>query len=158
MITLNGETVPGHNMQLRCGFRLADEELSGQSASTARAEQGIKPQTLNVTLDIMQNAPDELTRLISMVRAVDINGVRTVYSIVNDLAAACKVHYVVFTDNFTVNESDSVRIWRVNFVLAERESRAEVIEGRQESIKPNSAANTTDFNAISAQIDEQVES
>ena len=155
MLTLNGEVIPGHNMQLRSSFRLADAELSGQSASTVRAEQGIKAQTLNITVEIKHDEADELARLIALARSIEENGTRTIYRIVHPLATACKIRAVVFTDNFTVNDSANLQQWRVSFVLAERESRPEALENRQVKVDTTTLVDSTSFDAVYANIDRQ---
>lgn len=131
MLTLSNIRIPGHNLKVRANFRIETKELSGQSSASDRSEEGIKPMTLTVTLEIHYKKPDDLTRLISIARSVDDNGNMTVYQIVNPIAEACKIREVTFTDNFNVAEHDNLKLWQVSFTLAEHRTVAEKSEQRQ---------------------------
>ena len=131
MLTLNGTKVPGHNLKVRANFRIESKELSGQSSASDRSEEGIKPMTLTVTLEISYKHSDDLTRLLSLARANDDNGRMTVYRIVNIIAEACKIREVTFTDNFTATEHATLNIWQISFTLAEHRTVPEKTEQRQ---------------------------
>ncbi len=131
MLTLNEIRIPGHNLKVRSNFRIESKELSGMSSASDRSEEGIKPMTLTVTLEIPYKKQDDLTRLITLARSVDDNGSMTIYRIVNAIAEACKIREVTFTDNFNVAEHDQLNLWQVSFTLAEHRTVAEKNEQRQ---------------------------
>ena len=131
MITLNSTRIPGHNLSVRANFRIETKELSGQTSSSTRSEEGIKPCTLSVSLQIPFDNNADLTRLRELATALDSAGNLKVYDIVNETAAAMKVRQVTFMDNFTVSQADNLKAWQVNFTLAEELSIAEKTEQRQ---------------------------
>ena len=131
MLRLNETLIPGHNLKIRANFRIETKELSGQSSASDRSEEGIKPMTLAVTLEIHYKKPEDLTRLIALARSLDDNGKLTIYQIVNPIAEACKIREVTFTDNFNVAEHDQLKLWQVAFTLAEHRTIAEKTEQRQ---------------------------
>ncbi|WP_420588183.1 DNA-binding protein [Bacterioplanoides sp.] len=131
MLTLNSARVLGHNLKIRANFRIETKELSGQSSASDRSEEGIKPVTLAVTLEIHYKNSDDLTRLIALARSTDDNGNMTIYQIVTPIAEVCKIREVTFTDNFNVAEHDQLQLWQIAFTLAEHRTVAEKSEQRQ---------------------------
>lgn len=131
MLILNGEAVPGHNLTIRAAMRIETKELSGQTSSSARSSEGIKPMTFSVTAQIPRSKPKDLSKLIAMARSTDDHGDMMIHQIVNDTAQACKIREVTFTDQFTVTEQAAVQLWQVGFSLVEHRSIAEKIEERQ---------------------------
>ena len=131
MLILNGVKVPGHNLTVRANFRIETKELSGQTSASDRSAEGIKPMSFSVSLEIPCNQPGDLARVIAMARATDDNGNMTTYQIVNDTADACKIRLVTFTDQFSVTEQSSLKIWQVGFNLVEFQSIPEKVEQRQ---------------------------
>lgn len=131
MIELNGTRVPGHDIRVRGNFRIEDKDLSGQSSASDTAEEGIKPQTLSVSLTIRFEDETDLTRLIAMARAVDENGERVIYDINNHTARAAKIRQVKFSENFTYQDNGNLRRWQVSFTLREHLSVPEKVEARQ---------------------------
>ncbi len=131
MLTLNNTKIPGHKQKIRANFRIETKELSGMSSASDRSEEGIKPMTLTVTLEIPYKKQEDLTRLIALARSVDDNGSMTIYQIVNPIAEACKIREVTFTDNFNASDHDQLKLWQVSFTLAEHRTVAEKNEQRQ---------------------------
>ena len=131
MIILNSIQLPGHNLSVRANFRIETRELSGQTSSSDRAEEGIRPCALSVSLQIPFDRAADLTRLRELATALNSAGNLQVYDIVNETAAAMKVRQVTFMDNFTVSEVDGHKAWQVNFTLAEYQSIPEKTEQRQ---------------------------
>ena len=132
MIELNGTRVPGHDMRVRGNFRIEEKDLSGQSSASDTAEEGIKPQTLSVSLTIRFDDETDLNKLIALARAVDENGQRVIYDINNRTARAANIRQVKFSENFTYQDNDNQRSWQVNFTLREFLSVPEKVEARQE--------------------------
>ncbi|AMO56548.1 hypothetical protein GZ77_03940 [Endozoicomonas montiporae] len=131
MILLNNNNLSGFNLTVRANFRIETKELSGQTSSSTRSEEGIKPCTLSVSLQIPFDNSADLTRLRELATALDSAGNLQVYDIVNETAAAMKVRQVTFMDNFTVSQADNLKAWQVNFTLAEYLSIPEKTEQRQ---------------------------
>ena len=131
MLTLNTTQIRGKNITVRANFRIESKELSGQTSSSDRSEEGIKPCTLSVSVQISFAESQNLTRLREMATALDTAGNLKVYDIVNETAAAMKVRQVTFTDNFSVAQAGSLNAWQVSFTLAEYRSSPEKIEQRQ---------------------------
>ena len=131
MLTLNGTKIPGHSLKVRANCHIESKELSGQSSASDRSEEGIKPMTLTVNLEISYKHSDDLTRLLSLARATGSNGRMIVYRIVNTISEACKIREVTFTDNFTVTEHATLNVWQISFTLAEHRTVPEKTEQRQ---------------------------
>ncbi|WP_051085457.1 hypothetical protein [Hahella ganghwensis] len=64
-------TVPGTELVVSGHLRIETEELGGQTNATDRANKGIKPKTLNVSLLIKKKHAGELTELVKVAEAVD---------------------------------------------------------------------------------------
>ncbi len=131
MLSLNNTRIAGHNLSVRANFRIESKELSGQSSASDRSEEGIKPMTLAVSLEIPFAKTNNLTGLVSLERATDDNGRMTGYQVVNDTAKACKIREVTFTDNFNAAEHNTLKLWQVTFTLAEHKTIPEKVEQRQ---------------------------
>ncbi len=131
MLTLNNTTILGHSLNVRANFKIESKEISGQTSGSDRSEEGIKPCTLSVSLQIPFQKSVDLTRLRDLATAQISTGNLQVYDIVNETAAAMKVRQVTFMDNFTVSEVDGQKAWQVNFTLAEYQSIPEKTEQRQ---------------------------
>ena len=131
MLSLNSTRIPGHNLSVRANFRIESKELSGQTSSSDRSEEGIKPCTLSVSVQIAFDDAADLTRLREMATALDTAGSLQVYDIVNETASAMKVRQVTFMDNFSVAQAGNLRAWQVSFTLVEHRSISEKIEQRQ---------------------------
>ena len=144
MITLNNIRVPGTGMLVRAQFKLAAEDLGGQSSASDQAETGISPQTLSVSLTIPLVEHDDMNTLIQLARATEENGQRRIYDIVNCTAAAGNIRQVRFSDNFSYAEDGSLRIWRVSFSLREYLSVPEKVEHRQKQPAEGSSTNNPD--------------
>ena len=131
MLTLNNYNIAGHSLNVRANFKIESQQLSGQTSGSDRSEEGIKPCTLSVSLQISFDKSTNLTRLRELAIAQTDTGNLQVYDIVNETAAAMKVRQVTFMDNFSVSEVDGQKAWQVNFTLAEYQSIPEKTEQRQ---------------------------
>lgn len=139
MITLilGDYSVKGFGLKLTAELSLPEEDLSGQSSSSASAESGIKPKRMRVSLNIPYDDDEALTSLIALAEATDANGSRQIYNIVNQTAAVYRVRQVRFTERFTAQELDDSQAWAVTFVLVEHRSIPERIEQKRvENLEP----------------------
>ncbi|WP_051311735.1 hypothetical protein [Zooshikella ganghwensis] len=123
--------VQGCSLKVVGNLRISNEELSGASSATDRAHKGFKPKTLTVSLQINQNSPEHLTRLIELAESVNEQGKQTVYTLVDPTAKAMNIRQVQFNDNFSVREASDKRLWQGQFTLSEYRSVPEKVEQRQ---------------------------
>lgn len=131
-------SVKGFELKVTAELALPESDLSGQSSSSASAEEGIKPKRLRVSLKIPYDDNKNLTSLITLAEATDANGSRKIYNIVNQTAEAYRIRQVRFTERFTAQEQDDSQAWGVTFVLVEQRSIPERIEQKRvEEAKPS---------------------
>jgi len=126
---LNGIKVSGYGLKVTCELALPEEDLSGQSSSTAVAEKGFKPKRLRVAMKVRYEDVAELRNLVALSTAtVEKKETRLVYNIQNQTAEAFSVRQVRFSDKVSAQELDDIQAWSVSFVLLEHLSVAEKIE------------------------------
>ena len=65
MLSLNNYNIPGHFLNVRANFKIESKELSGQTSGSDRSEEGIKPCTLSVSLQISFDRAADLTACVS---------------------------------------------------------------------------------------------
>ncbi|MDG9666717.1 DNA-binding protein [Hahella sp. CR1] len=129
---LNDFTVPGTELTVTGNLRIETEDLGGQTSGTDRANKGIKPKTLTVSLLILKKHAGDLTDLVKVAEAEDGAGKLRVYDIVEDTARAMNVRQVQFTGAFVCKDLSPSQAWRVSFTLAEYLSVAEKTEQRRD--------------------------
>ncbi|BFM50575.1 DNA-binding protein [Marinomonas sp. THO17] len=131
-LILNNTTITGYGLKVSCELPLPEEDLSGQSSSTATAEKGFKPKRLKVSLNIKYEDADVLSTILLLSSATDSGtGKRTVYNIDNQTASAFGVRQVRFTDRVSAQEMDGSHAWSVSFTLLEHLSTSEKIESQR---------------------------
>ena len=136
-LILDETTINGFGHKVTCELALPDEDLSGQSSSSAAAEGGIKPKRLRVQLNIKYDDRDDLADLVLLASATNDDGSRKKYKIVNDTATAFNIRQVRFTERFSAQELDNTQAWSVSFVLVEHISVPEKVEQKRiESTEP----------------------
>lgn len=128
---LNDFTLRGTERIVNGVLRIETESLGGNTSATDRAQNGIKPKGLTVSLVIKFDDADHLRNLVRLAESVDSNGKLTVFDIVDDTAQAMNIRQVQFNDAFNVREMGDKKAWRVNFTLAEYLSVPEKTEQRQ---------------------------
>lgn len=127
---LNDFILRGSEQVVNGRLRIETESLGGNTSASDRANNGIKPKVLIVTLVIKFDAADHLRELVRVAEAVDSNGKLVVYDILDDTAQAMGVRQVQFSDDFNVRQIPGQNAWRVNFTLQEYLSIPEKIEQR----------------------------
>ncbi|RBO85900.1 DNA-binding protein [Marinomonas aquiplantarum] len=131
-LILNDTTITGYGLKVACELALPEDDLSGQSSSTATAEKGFKPKRLKVSLNIKYEDADVLSTILLLSSATDSDtGKRTVYNIDNQTASAFGVRQVRFTDRVAAQEMEGSHAWSVNFTLLEHLSTSEKIESQR---------------------------
>lgn len=131
-LILNDTTITGYGLKVACELALPEDDLSGQSSSTATAEKGFKPKRLKVSLNIKYEDADVLSTILLLSSATNTDtGKRTVYNIDNQTASAFGVRQVRFSDRVSAQEMDGSHAWSVSFTLLEHLSTAEKIESQR---------------------------
>ena len=139
MITLRLDDykIPGYGLRVSGSFTLKQQDASGDTSSTAKAEKGIKAKTLTVTTQIRYKDESDLRELIRVSEAKGGSGAK-VYTIANTTANAAGIRQVVFSDRVSWDEQEGRKCWNVQFTLAEYKSVPERAEAREKA-KPASA-------------------
>lgn len=128
-LVLNDTKITGYGQKVTCELALPDEDLSGQSSSSAVAEKGFKPKRLRVSLNIKYENVSELSEIVLLSTATDeAKRTRKVYNIENQTAKAFSVRQVRFTERVSAQELDDTQAWSVSFVLVEHLSIPEKVE------------------------------
>lgn len=135
-IALDGELIRLKSCKLSLSMQLAEQDMSGQTSSTASSEQGDKAKELKVTGLIPFTDKAMLTRLFELALMRDETGNRKVSRIGSDLARAVKIRQVKFFGQITAPAHPSLMAWKISFQLREHLSVSEVAEDRQ--AKPES--------------------
>ncbi|WP_299002301.1 hypothetical protein [uncultured Shewanella sp.] len=139
MITLNGWQVPGYETKVKCGFKLAGEDLSGAGSFLINADNGIKAAILTVTTKVPFVDVTQLKELVTKAKALDENGARVAYTINCDVASAFKVRKAKFDGEVSAIEEDEAKAWMVSFRLTELLSKS---EREQQQLDKTAISNT----------------
>jgi hypothetical protein len=149
MLSLNGEVLRLDSMTVAMRMELKDQDMSGQSSSTDKAEQGDKGKTLSFTGTIAFKNVAVLTRLYQLASAKDDNDNRAAYRIGNDTARSLKIRDGKFTGSISAMEHNSLLAWNVSFELREHNGVAEQKENRKsQQTKPQQTQNTRHQQAL----------
>ncbi|WP_226648113.1 hypothetical protein [Microbulbifer variabilis] len=130
---LNDFVLRGSEITVNGVLRIETESLGGNTSSTDRAKNGIKPKALTVSLVIAFNKSADLSELLQQAESVDENGKLKVFDIVDDTAKAMNIRQVQFNEAFNVRQIPEKKAWRVNFTLSEYLSIPEKVEQRQKT-------------------------
>lgn len=138
MIALDGWQVPGYETKVRCGFKLAGEDLSGAGSFLITTDNGVKASVLSVTTKVAFIDKDLLTELITKSKQLGKNGERLLHTVNCDIAEVFKVRKVKFDGEIKAVEDEQVKAWNVSFNLLEVLSKS---EREQQQIDSNAANN-----------------
>jgi len=130
-VALDGELINLKSCKVELSMQLAEQDMSGQTSSTASSEQGDKAKELKVTGLIPFTDKAQLSRLFELAIAKDETGNRLVRRIGSDLARAVKIRQVKFFGQITAPAHPTLMAWNVSFHLREHLSIPEVAEQRQ---------------------------
>ncbi|NRA85646.1 MAG: hypothetical protein HRU22_18265 [Gammaproteobacteria bacterium] len=125
MIALDGWQVPGYETKIKCGFKLAGDDLSGFGSFSLSSDNGVKPAVLSVVTKIPFVDKSELAKLVTKAKELDENGARMISTVNCDVAESFKVRKVKFDGELNAVEDDSMKAWVVNFRLLEVLSKSE---------------------------------
>ncbi|HAS87818.1 MAG TPA: DNA-binding protein [Desulfovibrio sp.] len=130
-LRLGDYNVPGYDLKVTGGMEIYEEDLSGETSGTDTAHKGIKPKTLNVSLNIRFKDKSQLQELIKVLETKDSTGEMKVYTVANQTANAGGITQVKVFERVEWTEQDGLRAWSVNFRLREHLSVPEKVELRQ---------------------------
>ncbi|ALX92743.1 hypothetical protein AV650_03845 [Serratia fonticola] len=125
VLALDGEAILMKDIIVSSSMQIQDKDQSGQSSSTANAEQGIKGKELRVSGKIPFSEKERLTRLYALAEAKDAGGKMKRYRVANELAQVIKLREVTFSGNVDAAAQTDRMVWLVNFTLKEYLSVAE---------------------------------
>ena len=128
-LALDGEAIPLKNIKVNPSVQFQDKDQSGQTSSTAVAEQGIKPKELRVTGVINFTDNKILSRIFALAEAKD-GGKLKRYRVANHTAKAINFRIGTFTGNIDASEIDGQMAWQVTFTLREHLSVSEKKDAR----------------------------
>ncbi len=110
-LALNGEAIALKGLMVTPMMQFQDKDQSGQTSSTANAEQGIKPKELRISGMIPFSEAKVLTRLFALAEATE-GGKLKRYRVANHTAQAINFRLATFTgsiDALSVPEKKSAR-------------------------------------------------
>ncbi|ETS32994.1 hypothetical protein BB987_13710 [Photorhabdus temperata] len=128
-LALDGEAIPLKSLTVTPSVVFQDTDQSGQSSSTAVAEQGIKPKELRVTGIIPFTEQKTLSRLFALAEAKDKGNLKR-YRVANLTAGAINFRIGTFTHTLDASKIDGKQAWQVTFTLREHLSVAENRDAR----------------------------
>lgn len=142
-LVLDGKPVVGTGLTVKAAMKIADDDASGKTSSTATVEAGIKAIQLNCTVIIAYENKDDLSALTNLATAVDDKDKRIIYTVGNETANAMNMKKAKFSDNFMVNPYGNKQAWKVSFTLIEVKSVAEKKQDKQtnKTVKAEAAKN-----------------
>lgn len=129
VLALNGEAIPLKNLSVTPSMMFQDKDQSGQSSSTAVAEQGIKPKELRITGILPFTEKKALTRLFALAEAKDGGNLKR-YRVANMTAQAINFRIGTFTNSIDASKIEGKQAWQITFTLREHLSVSEKREAR----------------------------
>ncbi|PKH06654.1 hypothetical protein [Moritella sp. Urea-trap-13] len=145
-IALDGELLTLKSSRINLSMDIKDADMSGQTANTDSAEQGIKGKEMAVIGLVSFKNPEILNRLLLLAQQTQ-DGKRKIYRISNELAKAMKIRQVRFTGRVKSDEQENLMAWRVSFTLREYLSVPEVKAQRDAENQPQGKTETTENTA-----------
>lgn len=153
---LNNYQAPQDELRVSLSMSYRDDDLSGETSSTASAHKGIKPKELNARFVVRYTDTDTLTNFLRIAESTDDNGDLVVYDIVERTANAVNIRQVIFAGNLDVSEISGQQAWMVHFRLREHLSVAEKTEQRKEITTVDAEAGATSFEAVANYAEQQL--
>lgn len=126
---LDGEGILLKSIRITLSMAFEEKDQSGQTSSTATAEQGIKAKELRVSGLVPFSSPEVLKRIFELASARDSSGKLKVYRVACLEARSVNFRQGTFTGNIDAPRQDKEMAWLVTFTVKERLS---VDEKKQE--------------------------
>lgn len=131
LLALDGEGILLDRLLVSPSMQFQEKDQSGQTSSTATAEQGIKAKELRVTGLIAFEDEKQLQRLFILASATTTGGALKKYRVANATAAAINFREATFTGSIDAIPQEDVLAWQVSFTLREKLSVPEKREARK---------------------------
>lgn len=128
-LALDGEAIPLRGLTVTPSMQFEEKDQSGQTSSTANAEQGIKPKELRVSGVIPFTEAKVLTRLFTLAEAKEGSKLKR-YRVANPTAQAINFRLATFTGSIDAPKQDGKQAWLVTFTLREHISVSEKRDAR----------------------------
>ncbi|PHS63758.1 MAG: hypothetical protein COB09_10995 [Thalassobium sp.] len=112
------------------------QDASGNSSATTKLNTGTKAKQISVSGRIGFKYAGDLTELIKLAEALEDDGSRAVYTIVDETADAADITRVIFDGDLDARKVPDLLAWAVTFSFSEYLSTAE----RAEAIRKAGAA------------------
>ncbi len=97
LLALDGEGIAMQNMLVSPSMQFQEKDQSGQTSSTANAEQGIKAKELRVSGLVTFDDEAVLQRLFQLASATEASGALKKYRVANATATAINLREATFT-------------------------------------------------------------
>jgi|GEM_PF-2156902 len=107
---------------------IKNQDASGNSSATTQLNTGTKAKQISVTGRIGFDDASNLTSLIKLAEALESDGSRAVYTIVDDTADAADITNVIFDGDLDARKIPDLLAWAVTFSFKEYLSTAERAE------------------------------
>lgn len=146
LLALDGEGIAMQNMLVSPSMQFQEKDQSGQTSSTANAEQGIKAKELRVSGLITFDNQTVLQRLFQIASATESSGALKTYRIANNTASAINFREGTFTGQIDATPQEDILAWQVSFTLREKGSVPEKRQAR----KANATTSTKQTGAAGA--------
>ncbi|QDL30640.1 baseplate complex protein [Serratia liquefaciens] len=131
-LALNGEAIALKGLMVTPMMQFQDKDQSGQTSSTANAEQGIKPKELRISGMIPFSEAEVLTRLFALAEATEGGRLKR-YRVANHTAQAINFRLATFTGSIDAPKQDGKQAWLVTFTLREHLSVPEKKSAREDN-------------------------
>ena len=129
-LLLDDYTVPGFDLSASLTLPIKDEDASGDSSSTSKADKGKKGKKLEVKTKIRFKDEDKLTEFMALAEAMS-KGDGKLFTITNRIANAGGMRQGRFSGDVKVDPQDGLAMWTLSFSLAEHKSVPERAEQRE---------------------------
>ncbi|NNS05983.1 hypothetical protein [Erwinia sp. JH02] len=127
---LDGEGILLKSIRITLSMAFEEKDQSGQTSSTATAEQGIKAKELRVSGLVPFSTPEVLKRIFELASARDGGGKLKVYRIACLETRNVNFREGTFTGNIDAPRQDKEMAWLVTFTIKERLSVDEKKQAR----------------------------
>ncbi|MEN3260722.1 hypothetical protein AAH678_30595 [Sodalis endosymbiont of Spalangia cameroni] len=157
-LALDGEALPLKSLMVTPTMQFQEKDQSGQTSSTANAEQGIKPKELRVSGVIPFTESEVLTRLFALAEATEGGRLKR-YRVANHTAQAINFRLATFSGSIEAPKQDGKQAWLVTFTLREHLSvpeKKDAREGSQTAAQKQSPGKGPASGTSAAESDEQL--
>lgn len=130
LLALDGEGITMQNMLVSPSMQFQEKDQSGQTSSTANAEQGIKAKELRISGLITFDDQAVLQRLFQIASATESSGALKTYRVAHETATAINFREGTFTGQIDAVPQEDRLAWQVSFTLREKGSVPEKRQAR----------------------------